>query len=807
MGSLSKNLFCFLAHLDSLTMPRSSLPSLRRSLMRLAVLPAFFLLLMSVGVITLNSFIIYNDARNEQALVVRTIARMGDGYLDETRVILKNLGAVILTLPADDRTRLLEETYRSYPRFITLYLLDANGIVLDEQQSGRAQSVLGFDFSGETYFKAVSRSLHPYFSSTFFSLAADDVAVIVAQPILSGGTLQGILVGELNLYNLQETIQRMSVREEDMVFVVDEAANLIAHPDRNLVRQQVNMGDSPFIRAGFSVALVEFVRLGDTWVLASAAPMRNGWVVVTTRPVWQAIRLLVLLVGIYLLFFLLSGIVFFVGLRSIASQIGAPIARLAERADSASRGQYGSLEDASDRGNYRELRTLVESFDRMLATIEARTLDLLTANEKLERELEERQRIEAELRRSEVRYRGLFENSPVAIWEEDFSEAKFFLDMHHERYGDDWESFLAENPEALVDLTGKIRIISANRTAQIFDGLDVWKGSVSVLSDIFPESPPDSFRKELEALWYGLDSIEFESEIFDSRGRALHVILKWSALPDYQSSYDRVLVLLVDITARRQAELALEQHREHLEELVEERTRELTRANAELESFAYTVSHDLRAPLRHILGFSGILLSDYSPHLDEQGQKALANIREGALNLNRMLEGLLQLSRASRGELYFSDVNLSVLAAEILQNLADSDPNRIVDFRICPDCVTRGDERLLRVVLQNLLENAWKFTGKNQQTLIEFSALDKKDYPAGMDVKSIIFYLRDNGVGFDMRYADKLFTPFQRFHSQDDFSGTGIGLATVQRIIVRHNGNIWCESKLGEGTTFYFRLG
>ncbi len=174
--------------------------------------------------------------------------------------------------------------------------------------------------------------------------------------------------------------------------------------------------------------------------------------------------------------------------------------------------------------------------------------------------------------------------------------------------------------------------------------------------------------------------------------------------------------------------------------------------------------------------------------------------------MSRMVGGLLQLSRASRGELHYSAVDLSALAAEILHHLAETDPGRSVQWHISPGCVTSGDERLLRVALQNLLDNAWKFTSTNAQALIEFSALpNQQDFAP--EIKSQIFCLRDNGVGFDMRYADKLFTPFQRFHSSEAFPGTGIGLATVQRIIRRHGGQIWCESQPGQGTVFYFTLG
>ncbi|MBN2005461.1 MAG: substrate-binding domain-containing protein [Anaerolineae bacterium] len=242
----------------------------------------------------------------------------------------------------------------------------------------------------------------------------------------------------------------------------------------------------------------------------------------------------------------------------------------------------------------------------------------------------------------------------------------------------------------------------------------------------------------------------------------------------------------------------VQRHATELEHRVAERTAELVAINKELESFSYSVSHDLRAPLRSIDGFSQALLEDYHGQLDEMGRDYLQRVRKASQRMGQLIDGLLNLSRLTRGEMYRQPVNLSTLAAEIAQELQGTDLERQVTFVIAPNINVQGDVRLLRAALQNLLGNAWKFTGGRADTRIEFGVLEKDGKPA--------YFVHDNGVGFDMTYADKLFSAFQRLHSTSEFEGNGIGLATVQRIIHRHGGLIWAESALNEGATFYFTL-
>jgi PAS domain S-box-containing protein len=225
---------------------------------------------------------------------------------------------------------------------------------------------------------------------------------------------------------------------------------------------------------------------------------------------------------------------------------------------------------------------------------------------------------------------------------------------------------------------------------------------------------------------------------------------------------------------------------------------EIFRINKELETFSYSVSHDLRAPLRGINGFSQALLEDYGDTLDETAKGYLHRIRSAATHMGELIEGLLNLSHITRKTIETQSVDLSAVARDITELLQKTEPTRDVKFNITEGLYVSADPTLIRIVMENLLENAWKYTSKTPHTYIEFGTTD--------DTGSKVYFVRDNGVGFSMAYIDKLFVPFQRLHSSADFSGTGIGLATVQRIIHRHGGEVWASGEVGKGATFSFTI-
>jgi signal transduction histidine kinase len=240
------------------------------------------------------------------------------------------------------------------------------------------------------------------------------------------------------------------------------------------------------------------------------------------------------------------------------------------------------------------------------------------------------------------------------------------------------------------------------------------------------------------------------------------------------------------------------QELEHRNEALRRNAAELLAANTELDAFAYSVSHDLRAPLRSIDGFSQVVLEDYAGQLGDAGQDALRRVRAASQKMATLIDDLLKLARVTRAEMRTERVDLSGIAQEIVLDIQRATPERAVEFAITPGLEAQGDARLLRVVLDNLLRNGWKYTGKQPQPRVEFTAKD--------DNGDRVFVIKDNGAGFDMRYADKLFGVFQRLHSAAEFEGTGVGLATVRRIINRHGGRIWAEGAVDQGAAFYFTL-
>ena len=276
--------------------------------------------------------------------------------------------------------------------------------------------------------------------------------------------------------------------------------------------------------------------------------------------------------------------------------------------------------------------------------------------------------------------------------------------------------------------------------------------------------------------------IEFVSQIASHLGIAL---LHGELLAELQA----------EVTERQEAEQAVQGLNQELRKAIIE----LEAVNKELEAFSYSVSHDLRAPLRSIDGFSQALLEDCYEHLDLTGQDYLRRIRLATQRMGQLIDDLLKLSRVTRSEMHLESVDLSLLASRICTELHQSQPEREVEFAIQTGLLAKGDAPLLEVLLENLLNNAWKFTSKETQAQIEFGEVSPKS-------KIPVYFVRDNGAGFEMTYANNLFVPFQRLHRINEFPGNGIGLATVQRIVNRHGGRVWAEALVEKGATFYFTL-
>jgi len=264
-------------------------------------------------------------------------------------------------------------------------------------------------------------------------------------------------------------------------------------------------------------------------------------------------------------------------------------------------------------------------------------------------------------------------------------------------------------------------------------------------------------------------------------------------------------VLNEEIIKRKNVEENIRKLNVELEQRVADRTMQLEASNRELQAFSYSVSHDLRTPLRAIDGFSLALIEDYYDKMDGQAKNYLDRIRNASQRMAQLIDDLLNLSRITRSEIVRENVDMSHIAEQIVSDLRSQEPERSVECIIAENVTAYGDSHLMHIVLDNLLGNAWKYTGKKGDARIEFGTteIDGGKNAAG---NKKIYFVRDNGAGFNMEYSDKLFVLFQRLHSNNEFSGTGVGLATVQRIIHKHSGRIWAEGEMDKGAVFYFTL-
>ncbi len=386
-------------------------------------------------------------------------------------------------------------------------------------------------------------------------------------------------------------------------------------------------------------------------------------------------------------------------------------------------------------------------------------------SEALDRESAERKRAEAGLFREKQQFQLMFNAVPLMIWHKDT----------------------------------KNRFITVNEAAATSMGASVSEIEGKPCSEIFPDRAYDLYRDDLEIIQSGKPKLGALEQLRFAGGDTLWV--RTDKLPEFDAM-GRVIGILVfaqDVTRWREAEEHVKTLQEELEQRVEERTSQLRAINEELESFAYSVSHDLRTPLRSIDGFNHVILEDFGDALGETGRDYLERSRAAAQRMDRLIDDLMKLTRIARAELRPERLDLSSLAATVVAELDKTGSERKVACKVEDVPLTRGDPDLIVEALRNLLNNAWKFTSKAESPKVQFGSFQN-------DEGETVYFVRDNGVGFDMIYADRLFGAFERLHAVDEFEGSGIGLATVRLIVRRHNGRVWAESAPGEGATFYFTL-
>jgi PAS domain S-box-containing protein len=384
------------------------------------------------------------------------------------------------------------------------------------------------------------------------------------------------------------------------------------------------------------------------------------------------------------------------------------------------------------------------------------------------RDVTEANRIQAALRDSEERLRVLFNNAPVGMGE-------LTLGNEFVRVNARFCQFIGYTADELLSPSLRREDLThpADRNADL------------------------AFRQRL--ISGEIDNYSIEQRFVQKGGNVVWAEVSNTLVRDPDGSPLLYVGTMRDLTAQREAEAEVRALHAGLEARVQERTADLERANKNLEAFTYSVSHDLRAPLRGLSGFSAALVEDYSDRLDETGRGYAERIQAASERMAMLIDDLLQLSRVSRTDMNLEPVDLSAEVDAIAGELQASEPGRRVRFAVQDGVWVTADRGLIRTVVQNLLENAWKFTAQRDAATIEFGTT-----PA--DGARICCYVRDNGAGFDPVYADKLFQPFERLHEAADFPGTGIGLASVQRIIERHGGRVWAEGAVDRGATFYFTL-
>jgi len=429
----------------------------------------------------------------------------------------------------------------------------------------------------------------------------------------------------------------------------------------------------------------------------------------------------------------------------------------------------------------RELRDALDALQRcyeeLESRVEGRTAELLGLNDELQREIAEREVADKELIDSRRRLADIINFLP---------DATLVIDQTGK--------VIAWN-QAMEEMTG-IRAAEMLGKGDYEYGLPFYGDRRPILIDLVLR--PNS-REEGVYYLFERDNDTLTAEVFIAPFKG-GTYLRAKARPLYDSHGNVVGAIesIRDITTRKEAEAEIRKLTTELEERVRERTAQLETANRELEAFAYSVSHDLRAPLRAMSGFSHLLLEYYGEKLDDQGRHYLQRMDQVSERMGKLIDDLLSLSRLTRVEMRRQRVDLSAMARAIVAELQEREPGRDVEFVIGERLIARGDPQLLGVVLENLLGNAWKFTATHSQARIEFGRRNQRGRP--------VYFVRDDGVGFDMTYVDKIFKAFQRLYPSNEFEGSGIGLATVERIITRHGGEVWAEGEVGQGATFFFTL-
>lgn len=661
--------------------------------------------------------------------------RMGD-YIRTAVLGLKTLAALP---PLDDANlRVVGET-NSY--FDALYLIDNTGRLLGIYPPDR-QFPVGRDMSTSPFFITSPAGL--VFSRPFISPRTGNPTIYISVP---GVDHNYLVVGELSLAGLQENLVKSNLSPIGIFYIADQDGYLLAHPSYEKVRQQVDIRPTGILeRAAAGQHTQLYLDHGIPKLVIAVKNQDTGyWAIVEAT--------LMEIYGPYiipsLLGLVLTGVVFSLVFKreqnELMRRVVTPLNALKDDAIRLSSGEFSEGDLAGDAQSYEEVSSLAASFMRMKQAVKSRETALAQERNLL---------------------RTIIDNLPDPIFTKDRLGRKTLA-----------------NPADVASCGKSSESEVLGKTDEFFYPADQIAG---MLAD------------DRAVLEDGKVILNLEDHIAGLDGQEIWVTISKLPLRDIHGEITGMVGITHNITDRKIAEENMRRFNVELEQRVRERTAELAAANRELEAFSYSVSHDLRAPLRSIDGFSRILQEDYADRLASEAQGHLERIRAASQQMGVLIDDLLKLSRITRAQLSLAEVDLSTQAREITGQMQANEPGRIVDLSIPDRLVTLADTNLIRIALENLLRNAWKFTAKREKAIIELGSMLDKNPP--------VFYIRDNGAGFNMEYAEKLFAPFQRLHLASEFDGTGIGLAIVQRIISRHGGRIWADASVNQGATFFFTL-